>query len=347
MIPGPAITSRAPVTEAARPLPAIDGKDAADWRPGVERAALAARAGMLASCRRFFAERAVMEVETPLLSSAAATDPACESIASGGTGGVSGFLATSPEFAMKRLLAAGSGDIYQICKAFRNGERGALHNPEFSMLEWYRAGFDLEALMQEVAALLAVLLDQPALARRAIFASYQDLFREHLALDPLSAKVADVADRLQARSVALPEGQVALDELLDLALATLIIPTLDRDRLFFVYDFPISQAALARRHPAHPGLARRFEAIYQGVELANGFEELDNADEQESRFKRDLDRRRRSGLATPPMDRRLLAALAHGLPACAGVALGLDRVLMLALGVATIDQVIAFPMERA
>ncbi len=334
------------VTDNARRL-RIPAEDQGAWRPSASRDVLAARANMLSACREFFAARNVLEVETPLLSSAVTTDPAIESIRARRSDVASGYLATSPEFAMKRLLAAGSGDIYQICKAFRDGERGDLHNPEFTLLEWYRLGFDLEALMHEVAALLGFLLGDKVLAGQVRYCSYRELFRAHLDLDPITATPAELGRKLAQHAVALPSGVAELDELLDLAMAAVIVPALAPKQLTFVFDYPVSQAALAKVHPQDPALARRFEVIYRGIELANGFEELEDAGEQERRFLLDLAKRNRSGRSALPMDRRLLAALAHGLPTCAGVAVGLDRVLMLACDVATIDQVLAFPIENA
>ncbi len=318
-----------------------------NWRPGAALDILAARAKMLAAVRDFFAARGVLEVETPLVSSAAATDPNIESLRVLDPAGAHRYLNTSPEFAMKRLLAAGSGDIYQVSRAFRAGECGALHNPEFTLLEWYREGFDLQGLMWEVAELIASLVQDSGLVAEAAYHTYRELFLETLGCDPLATSVSDLGERLKKAGIAPPAGECGLDELLDLALTTVVLPALASDRLIFIYDYPISQAALARSHPGDARIARRFEAVYGGIELANGFEELADPDEQGRRFQNDLELRARRGLAAVEQDERLLGALASGLPSCAGVALGLDRVLMLACGLQHIDEVLSFSWERA
>lgn len=318
-----------------------------DWQPTASLDAIRARAAMLAAVRSFFAARDVLEVETPVLSNAGTTDPNIDSLMLGKASGMPMYLNSSPEFAMKRLLAAGSGDIYQTSRVFRGAERGRLHNPEFSLLEWYRHGFDLMGLMTEVAELLADLLARPGLAVDARFVSYRSLFVETLGLDPLNSDMAALREVLHAHKVALPRGQVDGDGLLDLIMSTLILPRLAENELCFVYDFPVSQAALARAHPDNPALARRFEAMLGGMELANGFEELEDATEQRARFESDSRRRALQGAPAVQIDERLLAALEHGFGLVAGVAVGLDRVLMLKLGAAHIDEVLCFPPARA
>ncbi len=322
-----------------------------DWRPCAGPAVLRARAGLLAELRAFFAAAGVLEVETPLCASAPGTDPALEPLLTRYTGpgwpaGLTLYLQTSPEFAMKRLLAAGSGPIYQICKAFRDGEAGRRHNPEFTLLEWYRPGFDLPRLMDEVAALARLGLGQPALAEERL--SYRELFMRHLDLDPLEAPVA----ALRGLAVAQIDGAAGLelpdrDAWLDLLLTALIEPRLGAGRLTLVYDYPASQAALACLNPGDPRVAERFELYYRGVELANGFHELADPAEQRARCVADNRKRCARGQAELPLDERLLAALAQGLPDCAGVALGLDRLLMLRLGADSLGEVLAFPIERA
>jgi lysyl-tRNA synthetase class 2 len=239
---------------------------------------------------------------------------------------------------MKRLLAAGYGSIYQVCRAFRDGERGRLHLPEFTMLEWYRVGFDHHTLMDEVEALLATLLGTADSTRL----TYRELFRRTLGLDPLVCEVEELrvlAEDLQAQS------ELDRDELLALLLTHRIEPTFAPGSVLFVHDFPASQAALARLREDRDGIlvAERFEVYVGPIELANGFHELRDAVEQRRRFERDLESRRASGLAEPPIDERLLAALAHGLPECAGVALGFDRLVMLAAGAQSVAEVTAFP----
>lgn len=320
-----------------------------DWRPSANLAAMRARAEMTGRIRAYFAAAGVLEVETPILSHAAVTDPVLASLATAGRGpGLAGplFLQTSPEFAMKRLLAAGSGPIYQICKVFRDDERGRFHHPEFTLLEWYRPGWDHRRLMREVADLVRLALRRPDLAAEEV--TYRALFRDRLGLDPWCATPEELRRAARAAGIADADGlDLDLDGWLDLLLGHRLAPQLGRERMTFLYDYPPSQAALARvRSGSHP-VAERFELYLDGVELANGFHELTEAVEQGRRFDADLAARRRRGLPTPPRDERLLAALAAGLPACAGVALGLDRLLMLGCGAGHIDEVLAFPVERA
>ncbi len=321
------------------------------WQPTAARDALAARACLLASIRAFFASAGVMEVETPALSAAAVADPALESLQTcyrGPGASCDGrlFLHTSPEFAMKRLLAAGSGPIYQICKVFRGGERGRLHNPEFTLLEWYRPGLDHHGLMDEVEALVNRVSERPRPVHRL---AYGELFETHLRIDP--HRYGEQELRLAALSAGIAgAAQLDLrgcDPWLDLLLTHCIEPHL-RDRgLVFVYDYPASQAALARVRPGDPPVAERFELYLDGIELANGFHELADAAEQRRRFAQDLVRRRGLALPEVPLDERLLGALEAGLPDCSGVALGVDRLLMALTGARSIDEVLAFPVERA
>ncbi len=320
-----------------------------DWRPSAPRAALEARADLYALIRRFFAERGVLEVETPIASRAAATDPALGSLAtrwSGPGGGGPLYLQTSPELPMKRLLAAGCGPIYQICKVFRDGERGRLHHPEFSLLEWYRPGWDHGALMDEVAELVRAALGSPGLPVERV--AYRDLFLGHLGIDPWGASAASL--RQAAVGLEIPSAPVLdldRDGWLDLLLTHRIQDRLGRGRLSFVTDYPPSQAALARVRPGPPAVAERFELYLEGVELANGFQELTDPDVQRGRFRDDLALRRACGLPEVPPDLAFLAALDSGMPEGAGVALGLDRLLMARLGADHIDAVLAFPVERA
>lgn len=303
------------------------------------------RASLLREARDFFFARGLLEVETPQLSSAAATDPHLDSLsARAPQGDVAGWLHTSPEFPMKRLLAAGAGDIWQLARVFRGGERGARHNPEFSMLEWYRVGWSVFALMDEVEALLRELARDRLELGAGERLSYREAFLRHASLDPFTAAPRDVVRALSQGGVAIPEGiEKDLAACLDLALAALVEPALESSRPTFVYDFPASHASLARIRPGEPRVAERFELFLGGMELANGFHELADAREQAERFGADLDARRERGLAEPPVDERLLAALAHGLPDCAGVALGFDRLVMIIGRASRIDEVLAFP----
>ncbi|WP_116367970.1 EF-P lysine aminoacylase EpmA [Parahaliea mediterranea] len=316
------------------------------WQPGAGLDQLRARAGLLATLRRFFDERGVLEVETPLLCSAGITDPAIEPLIVGEGRSVAAaprYLQTSPEYAMKRLLAAGSGPIYQIARAFRDGEAGARHNPEFSLLEWYRPGFDHHALMDEVAALVCACLGQRPWRKL----SYRALFVDSIGIDPFSASSAQL--ETQARA-AHDLGDLAGDRdfWLDVLLTHQVEPWLAGQGLCFVYDYPATQAALSRIVTVDGvAVGQRFELYIDGVELANGYCELTDASEQRARFIADNERRRALGQAPRPIDERLLAALDAGLPACSGVALGVDRLLMLATGETDIRRVLAFDWERS
>jgi len=317
------------------------------WCPSAEIEMLQVRARLFGRIREFFAALGVLEVETPIVSQAAASDPALASFRTywyaAGARPQTLYLHTSPELPMKRLLAAGSGPIFQICKVFRDGERGHRHHPEFSMLEWYRPHLSYRDLMTEVADLVRHALDRPTLAARHI--SYRELFRIHLGLDPLRAD----EKTLQQAAAAIPgirDLDLDRDGWLDLLLTRRIEPRLERERLTFVYDYPPSQAALARIRPDAEPVAERFELYLEDMELANGFQELTDVDEQRRRF--DAERQGSArGLEPLPVDERFLAALEVGLPETAGVALGLDRLLMVATGSTHIDQVLAFPVERA
>ncbi len=314
-----------------------------DWRPCCDLQALRQRAAMLAQIRRFFAQREVMEVETPLLGAAVNPDPhvAFFAVADGER---TYYLQTSPELAMKRLLAAGSGSIYQIGKAFRRGESGRLHQPEFTLLEWYRLDFTLEQLMDEVATLLQTLLEE-RISGTVTF-TYEELFREYVGLSwqaPLSSL------RAKAESMDIPDAaRVCGDDRrhwLDLLFSLVVQPRLPDSMLVFVHEYPACMAALARCKPDNPGVAERFEVFVNGVELGNGYRELTDVGEQSQRFRHDLELRRSQGLALPPLDQAFLAALAAGMPECSGVAIGLDRVLMLKLGRQSIAEVLPFPLQ--
>ena len=305
------------------------------------RESLKLRASVLTEVRRFFAELEVMEVETPLLGTSAVTDVHLQSfeVRTHDPSQLPLFLQTSPEYAMKRLLAAGSGPIYQIAKAFRSGERSRLHNPEFTLIEWYRPGFSLADLMDEVEQFVMRLLSRQKIPRYR----YKELFRKHLNLDP--------------HTITLQELQCLSDELMDVCGADL--DTTDYLQLLmdqkiepglppscFVYEYPEAQAALSVVAPDADGVpvAQRFELYVDGMELANGYFELTDAAEQRARFDGDLARRRQLGLPAVPVDEELLAALEAGLPSCAGVALGLDRLLMVLGQNRDICDVISYPL---
>jgi lysyl-tRNA synthetase class 2 len=318
------------------------------WRPTARLETLRLRAALLARVRAFFAARGVLEVETPVLAHAAVTDVHLASLETRVAGHAAPlYLQTSPEYAMKRLLAAGSGDVYQVSKVFRDGECGRRHNPEFTMVEWYRLGFDDRRLMAEVAALLHELLPE-RLSRAPEYLTYRAAMAQALGLDPYATPVPELHAAAAARLGDLPpELAEDRDACLDLLMGAVVGPTLGADGITFVHDYPAAQAALARIVPGDPPVAARFEAYVGGLELCNGFHELADADEQRRRFDADRAARRARGLPCPPADARLLGALAHGLPDCAGVALGFDRVVMLAAGTDDIRDVIAFPIDQA
>ncbi|MEZ8105863.1 elongation factor P--(R)-beta-lysine ligase [Vibrio cortegadensis] len=320
-----------------------------DWQPSASIAKLQQRALLLASIRQFFAERQVLEVETPAISHATVTDVHLHTfqtdfIGPGYADGSHLYLMTSPEFHMKRLLAAGSGCIYQIGKAFRNEENGRYHNPEFTMLEWYRVGFDHHDLMAEMDALLQQVLQCEAAEKM----TYQNAFLQVLGVCPLEASMQQlkvVGNELGLSDIA--ESEEDRDTLLQLLFSVGVENKIGLQVPAIVYDFPASQAALARINKQDPRVADRFEVYFKGIELANGFHELDDAKEQLARFEADNQKRVEMGLSPQPIDHHLIAALEAGLPACAGVALGIDRLIMLALNCDHIDDVTAFPFPKA
>jgi len=313
-----------------------------------------ARADLYSQIRAFFQDRNVLEVETPLLSIASATDPQLESVMATlkpgfGELGKPYYLNTSPEFPMKRLLASGSGAIYQIVKTFRNGETSKRHNPEFSMLEWYRPDFSLTMLMGELEQLLTLVLG-PIVTKKL---SYQDAFLKYLSFDPFEINEESLAEK--AITLAGYEGErLSRDDYLNLLLGVCIEPLLGLDHEgsivpVFLYDYPPSQASLAKIGVNLNGhkVAKRFELYIRGIELANAYDELTNAVEQESRFTEDNKAREKQGLDCIVHDKHLIDALAHGLPECSGIALGLDRLLMIQQRAQSIDDVLSFPIDRA
>lgn len=318
-------------------------------KPTATAKALRLRADLYALIRRFFAERGVLEVETPVLSMAGNTDPNIESFTlqfdgPKSAGAASRWLRTSPEFPLKRLLAAGIGDCYELGKVFRNGEAGARHNPEFTMLEWYRVGWTHHQLMDETAELLKAAL---ALAgRRATVrdTSFRQLYLDKFGFDPMTAPEEELRSPLGVYDIN-PAG-LTRDDWLDLLMTHLIQPSIPASRILLVYDYPVSQCALAKIRPGQPPVAERFEAYLGPLEMANGYHELNDPAEQRARFEADLARRRARNAAEPAIDERLLAALPK-LPDCAGVALGVDRLMMALLGTDKIADVVAFPFERA
>jgi lysyl-tRNA synthetase class 2 len=318
-----------------------------NWRPTAALSALQRRAALLRAAREFFAKRGVLEVETPVLSAAAVSDPQIESLATRVAGTPQPYyLCTSPEYAMKRLLAAGSGDIYQICKVFRDAERGRWHNPEFTLIEWYRLGFDDARLMTEVEALLGEMLAPTRKLAPAERLSYADALQRHAGVDPNRASDAELMDSA-ARHGIVCHAELDRDAKLDLLMGLIVGPRLGLERPCFITAYPASQAALARMKPGLPPVAARFELYLDGVELANGFHELSDVGEQRTRFAQDLRQRQARGQVAPPLDERMLAALAAGLPDCAGVALGFDRLAALAIGASQLADAMAFTIDNA
>ncbi len=332
------------------------------WRPSAHLSQLMTRAATLKQIRAFFEQRQVLEVETPLMCTSAAGDPYLNPIpvcypfcgpkvlARDHTAHAAGsqfYLQTSAEFAMKRLLAAGSGSIYQLSKVFRGDEAGRYHNPEFTMLEWYRTEMDHRALMDEVDALLSCILETPPAERL----SYAQLFEHHLGLDPHQTSLESLKVCMVAQGLSLSPtlwASIDSDDCLDLLMTHCIEPHLGFEGPVMIDDYPASRAALActRKRADGVEVAERFEVYVRGMELANGYHELRDPAIQRARFETEAALRRRLGLPTIPMDHYLLAALEHGLPATAGVALGFDRLLMLKLQATHIREVISFDVER-
>ncbi len=307
------------------------------------------RAVVLGKIRSYFSEKNVIEVETPILSLGTVTDVHLDAFKTKYDflldGRVDCYLQTSPEFAMKRLIASGYRDIYQICKAFRDEPYSKYHNPEFTILEWYRLDFDHFDLMDDVEALLKATLCISSTKR----VSYQDVFFQYLNVDPLSTTIEHCLKVIEEHNMCetwLTESQ-DLDLLLQFLFTQLIEPQIGLEQPYFVYNFPASQASLARLDHVDQRVANRFECYYRGIELVNGFYELSDCSLQLQRFKHDNNIRQAKNLATKPIDNRFISALESGLPNCSGVALGIDRLVMLALQLKSIDQVLTFPIKDA
>jgi lysyl-tRNA synthetase class 2 len=320
------------------------------FQPTCSIAALQARATLYQKIRQFFAERQVMEVETPTLSQAGATDLHLASIpVQRRIHGRSStqYLQTSPEFPMKRLLASGSGAIYQICKVFRDDEHGRKHNSEFTMLEWYRPKLDLKGLMHETAELLEVCLAHRLGEVRPYILSYKHAFQDRLDINPLQASLKQLKDTAHRLGLNLDLGDDRL-AYMDLLFSHFVEPSLGFDAPVFLTDFPPEMASLAKVKTDDDGeqVAARFEIYIEGLELANAYDELLDAEVLAARFEADNLERTKQGLPVIPTDQYLLSALPH-MPECSGIALGLDRLLMVAMNQVKIDQVIAFPAEIA
>jgi lysyl-tRNA synthetase class 2 len=312
-------------------------------------ARLQLRARLYTLLRAFFTERRVLEVETPILSAAGNTDPNIESFTTDFNGHVDAgarrrWLRTSPEFPLKRLLAAGIGDCYELGRVFRNGEAGGRHNPEFSMLEWYRVGWDHRRLMHETIDLVQAALALQERHAEVLVQSYRQLFLDELGLDPIHASLEALRAPLANYHIA-PEG-LNRDDWLDLLITHCLQPRFPRERITLIHDYPASQCALARIRPGEPPLAERFELYLGPYELANGYHELNDAAEQRMRFERDNAVRRERGATEVPLDTRLLEVL-DALPDCAGVALGIERLLMCLADTDAIADVLAYPFGKA
>lgn len=326
--------------------------NSANWQPTAPIDLLLKRAKIIKKVREFFADRCILEVETPILSQAAVTDrhlSSFETIFSKPgivdlQQGQKLSLITSPEYHMKRLIAAGSGPIFQICKCFRNQEEiSRYHNPEFTMLEWYRIQFDMMQMINEVDDLFQLVLD----SEPAEHISYQSAFIKYINIDPFDTSREQLTEAIEGLELGFDTKDVDIDTLLQVLFTFGIEPKIGQNKPTVVYHFPASQAALAEICCEDHRTAKRFEFYYQGVELANGFKELVNAKEQRARFERDNQERLANGIPAQIIDEYLLAAMEAGLPECSGVAVGLDRLIMLALKQPTISQVMSFNLENA
>lgn len=311
------------------------------WRPSSGAAMARQRAELLERARAFFHRREVLEVDTPALGQFAASDPQIDGhTVTGGDGRVL-YLQTSPEAHMKRLLAGGYPDIYSICRVFRDGEVGRLHQPEFTMIEWYRRGFSLYEMAAETVTFIADILGDRALRDVETF-EYAAAFEEFAGIDPLMAPIEALVETADADADLRDSLGDDRDSWLDLILSTRVAKQFSSDALTVVRHFPASQAALARICPADDSIADRFEVFFGSTELANGFVELSDAVEQRSRMEADLAKRRAAGRSRVRVDDALLAALESGLPPCAGVAVGFERLLMIAAGKDDIREVVTF-----
>ncbi len=313
-----------------------------NWRPTSSIENIQLRAQLLSLARSYFYEQKILEVETPLLGSHTVTDPNIESFTCV-QNGLCRFLQTSPEYAMKRLLAAGSPDIYQICKSFRIGESGSLHNPEFTLIEWYRLGFSLDQIIQDTINLLYVLLEDEV---SVDLISYNDAF-----LDSVGISLCDVSDH-ELQNIAENNGlatkqQLSQGEYVDFVFSHCVIPEFSSQNFTVVKNYPASQAALAKLNACDSGVSERFEIFYRGVELANGYHELTDFQEQQQRFENDMTNRKFLRKSQVTSDQRLLDAMKYGLPDCAGVAVGFDRVMMIKSGASSISDVISFDWNSA
>ena len=324
-------------------------KDTEDrsWRPVAGVAVARQRAHLLQKARDFLVQRNLLEVDTPSIGESAVSDPGIENIRTTLALGPKRkfYLQTSPEFYMKRLLAAGFPDIFEICKVFRDAEIGRNHQPEFTLVEWYRLGFGLDEIMSETVDFIESLLDPSHLATRGDKLSYQDAFKRFAGVDPMSTDIEELLGILDAdQDLAAALGD-SVDDALNLLLSTQVSPRFSTDRLTVIYHYPASQAALARVNPSNGSVADRFEVFYGSLELANGYVELTDANEQRRRCEADQENRKARGVEVRPIDEKFLASLDSGLPACAGVAVGFDRLAMINLNTERLDNTRLFPID--
>lgn len=320
-----------------------------NWKSTALPGVFERRAQMLRLARNFFAVRSILEVETPALTKNGVSDPHIANLTTrlAARGDNTYFLHPSPEYAMKRLLASGMPDIYQICKVFRDHEIGDVHQPEFTMVEWYRHGAALDDIIAETCAFIIEVGETPSVAVDKY--RYRDIFLDACHVDPLEADtghLAECAERMVDTVTPELRQRIGTDRnaWLDLLMSHVVIPGLAPDRLSVIHHFPADQAALARLDPEEPEFAERFEVVLCGIELANGYRELTHAAEQRRRFNTDLDRRRAAGLPIMEPDQALLAALDHGLPECSGVAIGFDRLVMTTCGLKHISEAVSFAL---
>ncbi len=323
-----------------------------DWQPSASNATLRARSSIIKRIREFFYVRDILEVETPVLGTAGTVSVFVNSFVTQFQGYSSNlqdlYLQTSPEMHMKRLLCNGIGPIFQLSKAFRNSEYGRKHNPEFTMLEWYIPGMNLQGLMQQTDDFLQEVLNAP----KSLRISYRDLFLEHMGLCPHLSNVELLKEKVVGLNLMLEMDNISSkDTLLEILFSHVIEPLLPSDTPVFVYDFTLEQAELAKQQECSienqtVKVAKRFEVYYKGHELANGYWELVDAREQLARFNKNVRDRAKLGLPEVPYDKKLIEALASGMPECAGIAVGVDRIIMLALGLSSIDQAMAFSFTR-
>ncbi|WP_231844667.1 elongation factor P--(R)-beta-lysine ligase [Candidatus Ishikawella capsulata] len=318
------------------------------WKPSASTRNLQKRANIISLIRNFFADRNVLEVETPYMSRYTITDINLVPFQTYFTTSdklqkVNLWMITSPEYHMKRLLASGIGSIYQICHSFRNQELGSNHNPEFTILEWYRPGYDMYLMINEVSQLFKKIL----MCKSTESLSYEEAFLMYLNINPFEAnknQLLNIAKNFNATE--LIDADCSYDTLLQILFMLGIEPQIGQKKPVFIYHFPSGQAGLAKISKSNPLVSERFEAYYKGVELANGFCELTDATEQKKRFEQDNIYRKLHNMPQYLLDNYLLQALSHGMPDCTGVAIGIDRLIMVALQANTLSEVIAFPFDR-